>query len=201
MNSHKKKELSEDLHDAQKVELQQACKQQENLEDSSKQLLEQENVLQVNSNVTHGLISHKNDLSLEKLVKEVGFSPSTSQFPPLVMPMFTVGKIGESDSISVSASEASPLYLDADISFSGPSVLISTRKNRHPNSPEPVQVHTSPINSQIEEIMGCNYFTLQQKSQQTLRRVLVVDDCPFNIVAVQSLLSQLNVDSDFCCNG
>ena len=31
--------------------------------------------------------------------------------------------------------------------------------------------------------------------------MLVADDCPFNVFAMQSLLVQLNVDADFCSNG
>ena len=39
------------------------------------------------------------------------------------------------------------------------------------------------------------------KQAGSLSRILICDDCPFNIVAVQSLLKQLNYDSDFCSNG
>ena len=32
-------------------------------------------------------------------------------------------------------------------------------------------------------------------------KILIVDDCPFNIVALQSLLSQFDFESDHCTNG
>ena len=32
-------------------------------------------------------------------------------------------------------------------------------------------------------------------------KILVVDDCPFNTVALQRLLSQFNFESDHCSNG
>ena len=30
---------------------------------------------------------------------------------------------------------------------------------------------------------------------------MIADDCPFNIVALQSLLLQFNIKSDYCVNG
>ena len=38
-------------------------------------------------------------------------------------------------------------------------------------------------------------------NDETLARVLIADDCPFNICALQGLLEQFNLKSDSACNG
>ena len=56
------------------------------------------------------------------------------------------------------------------------------------------------------DILGesASIFKLQQQSFEqdaSDRKVLICDDCPFNIVAVQSLIQQFNFTADFCSNG
>ncbi len=41
----------------------------------------------------------------------------------------------------------------------------------------------------------------QEADKSSLSRVFVADDCPFNLVALQSLLQQFNLDCDFGTNG
>ena len=65
------------------------------------------------------------------------------------------------------------------------------------------------MQNEIEEIIGPdqarNFNIGQQPLSDTgdspLRRVLVVDDCPFNIVSLQCLFEQFNISCDFGING
>ncbi len=41
----------------------------------------------------------------------------------------------------------------------------------------------------------------EDADKSTLCRVFIADDCPFNIVALQSLLQQFNLDCDYGTNG
>ena len=49
-----------------------------------------------------------------------------------------------------------------------------------------------------------NLFTLRekQKAEEPAEcKVLICDDCPFNIVALQSLLQQFEFTAEYCSNG
>ena len=48
-------------------------------------------------------------------------------------------------------------------------------------------------------LISKKYRLSEQTTEKSL--VLIVDDNPFNIVAMQSLLEQFNVLSDYCNNG
>ena len=47
-----------------------------------------------------------------------------------------------------------------------------------------------------------NYGQLFQNHEDSnLVKILVVDDCPFNVVAIQALIMQFNLECEFCSNG
>ena len=59
---------------------------------------------------------------------------------------------------------------------------------------------------EVNDIIGDyeNNFTLNEETtaeNSQANKVLICDDCPFNIVAIKSLLQQFNFYADFCCNG
>ena len=79
-------------------------------------------------------------------------------------------------------------------------LLISSRVE-----PEPAK-NKNKLLDEVKDIMGdCeNTFRLNEGTTQdyaNANKVLICDDCPFNIVAIKSLLQQFNFLADFCSNG
>ena len=78
-------------------------------------------------------------------------------------------------------------------------LLISTKNRRENNA---IRNDKSVLQDPMVEDM--NQFKLSNGvvgEGEPLNDVLVVDDCPFNIVAVKSLLEQFNIKCDSCVNG
>ena len=49
--------------------------------------------------------------------------------------------------------------------------------------------------------LGLNNVEEGEENKSELSTVLIVDDCPFNIVAIQSLMQQFNIKCDYATNG
>ena len=64
----------------------------------------------------------------------------------------------------------------------------------------------SKLLDEVNEIIGdCdNSFTLNEEKttdNSQAKKVLICDDCPFKIFAINSLLQQFSFYADFCSNG
>ena len=83
-------------------------------------------------------------------------------------------------------------------------MLISNRQNNY-NMLEESKMEYSQILDDMEvvagegNLIGMKYRLNEETTNKSM--VLIVDDNPFNIVAMQSLLEQFNVQSDYCNDG
>lgn len=81
------------------------------------------------------------------------------------------------------------------------SILLSQRKDEKNDTDSVVKQVEEIIGSEASQKMNFGLSLNEETDKSRLRRVLIADDCPFNIVALQSLLQQFSLDCDYSTNG